>query len=97
MLCILDGRQITTTNAFIDALYAQLSPDRHHLGRNLDAVWDVLTTDIERPVTVLWTHAGASRAALGATAFANLALVLADVAARDVAAGYEDLFEFKLA
>lgn len=52
----------------LDRLYDELArqlgfPD--HFGRNLDALWDVLTTDIEGPVEIVWEDPEISRAALG--------------------------------
>ncbi|SDG38029.1 ribonuclease inhibitor [Lentzea fradiae] len=34
-------------------------------GHNLDALWDRLTTDVPRPVHLVWLHAEASRTAIG--------------------------------
>jgi len=52
----------------LDRLYDELArqlgfPD--HFGRNLDALWDVLTTDIEGPLEIIWVAPELSRAALG--------------------------------
>ena len=39
-----------------------------YYGRNLDALWDVLTTDVALPVTVIWENYRASRENLGSYA-----------------------------
>jgi ribonuclease inhibitor len=48
----------------LDDLYDQLSilmdlPG--HFGRNLDALWDILSTDVEGPFEILWKHADDSK------------------------------------
>jgi ribonuclease inhibitor len=50
--------------AVYDALAEQLrlGPE---FGRNLDAVWDVLTTDVGGPIDIVWRDGGRSRARLG--------------------------------
>lgn len=62
--CTLNGRNIFS----MDQVYDQLA-DRFklpaHFGRNLDALWDVLSTDLEGPFEIVWTHAGESKKALG--------------------------------
>lgn len=60
LTCILDGRSINDTADLYDQLAAQL-PMPPGFGRNLDALWDVLTTDIPGPLTIIWQHAGQSR------------------------------------
>ncbi len=64
--CVLDGKRLLTIDAVYDALQTQLELPRH-FGRNLDALWDALTTDVAGPVEIAWRDADASRAALGTT------------------------------
>ena len=47
---------------------------------NLDALWDVLRTDIPGPFTVIWRDHDRARAALGAD-FERIAGLLAELAA----------------
>jgi ribonuclease inhibitor len=54
-----------TLDAVYDSLEAQLGLPAH-FGRNLDALWDVLTTDLPGPVEIVWPEHAAARAALGA-------------------------------
>jgi ribonuclease inhibitor len=54
-----------------------------YYGRNLDALWDRLTTDVERPAHIIWTHAARSRKTLGRKRFNKFAGVLLQAAARD--------------
>ncbi|RNC66704.1 MAG: barnase inhibitor [Desulfuromonadales bacterium] len=62
--CILDGATIQTMDDIYRALASQL-PLPSYFGRNLDALWDILSTDIEGPVELVWEDAAASRIALG--------------------------------
>jgi len=62
--CTLDGKTIGS----LDDLYDQLSirfslPE--HFGRNLDALWDVLSTDVQGSFEIAWKHAGDSRKLMG--------------------------------
>lgn len=43
----------------MDELYAQLSTQLllpAHFGNNLDALWDVLSTDVPGPLEIIWHH-----------------------------------------
>jgi len=66
MTCRIDGRKIVTLDNFYDQLAAQL-PLPSHFGRNLDALWDTLTAELEGPLTIVWLHADESRNRLGDT------------------------------
>lgn len=70
---------IRTKEQFYEELARQLDFPPH-FGRNLDALWDVLTADIEGPVEVAWEQADASKAAMG-NDFDKLAELLKEVAA----------------
>ncbi len=62
--CTLDGKTIRSLDDLYDRLAAAL-PLPAHFGRNLDALWDVLSTDVEGPFEVRWKHADHSRKAMG--------------------------------
>lgn len=62
--CILNGKEIRS----LDDLYDQLSirldlPE--HFGRNLDALWDVLSTDVEGSFEIEWKFADHSKKSMG--------------------------------
>jgi ribonuclease inhibitor len=62
--CTLDGKTIRS----LDDLYDQLSirfslPE--HFGRNLDALWDVLSTDVQGTFEIVWKHTRDSRKLMG--------------------------------
>ena len=51
-----------------------------HFGRNLDALWDVLTTDIEGPLKIIWEDTQLSQTGLG-DEYARLVSLLEEIAA----------------
>jgi ribonuclease inhibitor len=63
-ICILHGRDIES----LDRLYRELADVLDlpgHFGKNLDALWDVLTTDMAGPVELVWEDSGHSRDTMG--------------------------------
>jgi ribonuclease inhibitor len=62
--CTLNGRSIRSLDDLYDRLSSRLSlPD--YFGRNLDALRDLLSTDVEGPFEIFWTHAADSKRAMG--------------------------------
>ena len=60
----LNGQGIRSLDDFYDELSRQLSLPAY-FGRNLDALWDVLSTDVEGPIEIFWRNADASKQAMG--------------------------------
>jgi ribonuclease inhibitor len=60
---LFEGGRLRTKAEFYDALERQLALP--YFGRNLDALWDVLTTELPGPVEIVWHDAARARAALG--------------------------------
>jgi ribonuclease inhibitor len=60
----LDGNKIGSLADFYD-LISGLMKLPAHFGRNLDALWDVLATDIEGPFEINWIHTDNSRKLMG--------------------------------
>ncbi|WP_246842940.1 barstar family protein [Allokutzneria sp. NRRL B-24872] len=63
-----------------------------YYGANLDALWDRLSTDVERPVRIVWRNSELSERALGADRFEKVREVLRGVEARDRSLGWLDRF-----
>jgi ribonuclease inhibitor len=62
--CVLNGLKIHS----LDDLYAQLKKRLSlpaYFGRNLDALWDVLSADVEGPFKIVWKHGDASKKFMG--------------------------------
>jgi len=68
------GDLLTSPEQFYDVLEAELKLPAH-FGRNLDALWDVLTTDVAGPVEIVWENAALSREKLGDKATALMELL----------------------
>ena len=60
----LDGKTLRSLDDLYDQLSIRLSLPEH-FGRNLDALWDVLSTDVEGSFEIVWKHAGDSRKLMG--------------------------------
>jgi ribonuclease inhibitor len=75
---LLDASHDTLDRVY-DALQRQLALPRH-FGRNLDALWDALTTDVRGPVTIIWRDPARARAGLGID-YDRLVATLRDVEA----------------
>ena len=54
-----------------------------YYGKNLSALRDELTTNVERPVHIVWAHAAESRRALGDEFFDKVVALIRDAAQRD--------------
>ncbi len=61
---VIDGRKVKTREQFHATVKRALSLPEHY-GANLDALWDVLTGDVPRPVSIEWTYSDISREHLG--------------------------------
>ena len=92
----LDGDQIRSEADFHRHLAALLDFGPYY-GRNLDALWDRLITDVPRPVHLTWTASRVSRSAMGRTTFDRIERILRAVAAQDAAQCWTDRFTYDLA
>ena len=75
--CKLPGRSIRSIEEFYDAIARKLQLPEY-FGRNLDALWDVLTTDIAGPVEIVWEDSAASKKSMGKD-FEKVLTLLRDV------------------
>jgi ribonuclease inhibitor len=85
----ISGELIVSELDLHNALAAALDFGPYY-GRNLDALWDRLTTDVERPVRLVWNNSAQSRKNLGDEKFEQIVRLLRDVEAEDVSIGYRD-------
>jgi ribonuclease inhibitor len=52
----------------LEDFYSEISRELNfpeHFGRNLDALWDVLTTEVEGPLELIWEDSATSRESMG--------------------------------
>ncbi|WP_330349926.1 barstar family protein [Streptomyces sp. NBC_00582] len=68
-----------------------------YYGANPSALWDRLSTDVERPVDIVWKNSSASRAALGEETFERIRALLLRVQAQDDSYGFGDRFSVTFA
>ncbi|GAA1235364.1 hypothetical protein GCM10009665_26910 [Kitasatospora nipponensis] len=66
--------------------------DFGYYGYNLNALWDRLSTDVERPVELVWQNSEASRTQLGVELFDRIAALLDRVVRQDENFGWQDRF-----
>jgi len=62
--CTLNGSAIRSLDDLYDQLSQQLALPEH-FGRNLDALWDALSTDVAGPFEIIWKNADASKQSMG--------------------------------
>jgi ribonuclease inhibitor len=74
---VISGDRIDTLDDIYDEVERQLTLP--YFGRNLDALWDVLTREVDGPVEILWRESDVSRARLGPD-FDRLTALLREVA-----------------
>lgn len=91
---VIDGEHIKSEADFHNAVVNALHLSSYY-GRNLNALWDVLSTDVERPLTLIWKKSQLSKAFLG-DAFEKLTGILRRVEAQDNEWGLVEKFKFTL-
>lgn len=90
----IDGRTIITERDFHVALAQPLDFGPYY-GYNLNALWDRLSLDVERPVKLVWLHSATSRQNLGQR-FDAVVSVLTRAQEDDIRLGLSKRFEFEL-
>lgn len=94
MIFIIDGKEVNTEAAFHKAISSLFNFSPYY-GNNLHALWDTLSTDIERPITLIWKDAAISKVALGSD-FDLIVDVLKRVEMQDNKFGWVNKFTFRL-
>ena len=92
---LIDGKSIHSELDLHTTLEKQLEFGEYY-GRNLAALRDRLTTDIERPVNLTWRDSEFSRSELGEELFSRITAIFQSIAAQDVEYGWDERFEFHL-
>jgi ribonuclease inhibitor len=83
---LIPGDQISSELDLHKSLAGQLDFGPYY-GKNLDALWDRLTTDVERPVHIIWSDSQKSREQLGEDLFEKIVELLRKAEARDAGSG----------
>ncbi|WP_127502350.1 barstar family protein [Actinoplanes solisilvae] len=95
MRVVLDGNRVKS-EADLHRELARLLDFGPHYGANLDALWDRLSTDVERPVHLYWAASAVSRAAIGSLVFDRIERVLRATVEQDAAFERTDCFTYEL-
>lgn len=90
----IDGQNINSDADFHAAISSAL-PFPAFYGKNLDALWDVLTGMLERPVLLVWKNSSASEAVMPER-FKQIIEVLRAAESADREAGLTGRFELVL-
>ncbi len=73
----ISGKSIRSVEDFYSEVSRELNfPE--HFGRNLDALWDVLTADIAGPINLIWEDSAISQQSMGYD-FDKICALLKDV------------------
>ncbi|MFP1755927.1 barstar family protein [Lonsdalea quercina] len=91
---VLDGQNIGTEADFHKVI-AELLDFGPYYGKNLDALWDRLSTDVERPVRIIWSHSELSKQCLGER-FDKIIQIFERTKQQDIKFSWEDKFDYVL-
>ncbi|WP_375177785.1 barstar family protein [Marinobacter mobilis] len=91
MRVVINGSEIRSEADFHKKI-AEAMGFPSYYGENLDALWDILSTDIERPVTLVWENAAYSKESMG-NGFARIVDLLNRVVAQDNEWELDERFE----
>ena len=94
MIVHINGSEIKSELDFHKALTKVLDFGPYY-GFNLHALWDRLSTDIERPVTIIWNDSEKSKLQMG-NRFQYVVDVLKRVEQQDLSFNLKDRFTFEL-
>lgn len=93
MELILEGAKISSEDDFHEAIaYGLALP--HWYGRNLDALWDMLTGMVGRPLKIIWTDAERSKERM--SRYEKIISLLQEVEALDRQMQRVDPFTFEI-
>ena len=62
--CTLNGKAMHSLDDFYNRI-STIKDMPEHFGRNLDALWDVLSTNVEGPFEIIWKKADVSKKLMG--------------------------------
>ncbi|ELY2623102.1 barstar family protein [Cronobacter malonaticus] len=91
---ILDGKKIENESEFHSVMSDLLNFGPYY-GRNLDALWDRLSTDVERPVKIIWLNSDLSRNNLGYS-FGQIIKIFERTRQQDIGFDWDEKFDYIL-
>ncbi len=94
MIAEIEGTRIQTEADFHREVANALGFGSYY-GMNLDALWDVLTCDVERPATLVWKNSEVSKKSMPVE-FKKIIELLRDVEKQDAEFSALERFELRL-
>jgi len=94
MEILIDGTNVKDEKDFHSLISSALSFSSYY-GRNLDALFDVLSTDVERPITLIWKNSEVSKINMGDD-FERVVNVLRRVERQDADWKLDEKFKLQL-
>lgn len=94
MIIQLDGLSISTEEEFHTQISSSFSVTQYY-GNNLNALWDLLSTDVERPIELIWTNSKYSEKLMG-DSYKKILIILDRVKTHDKSFRLNDKFNYQL-
>ncbi|WP_071989594.1 barstar family protein (plasmid) [Cronobacter malonaticus] len=91
---ILNGKNLENESEFHSVMSDLLNFGPYY-GRNLDALWDRLSTDVERPVKIIWLNSDLSKNNLGQS-FDRIIQVFERAKQQDILFDCDERFDYIL-
>ncbi len=95
MIIVIDGEKIKSEAELHKFLSEKLQLGGYY-GNNSAALWDCLTTDVERPIQVIWKNSEQSQLLLGQDVFTKYVNLFQDVEKQDESFGWNERFTFHI-
>lgn len=90
----LDGLSISSEQEFHKRLASAFSVSQYY-GNNLNALWDLLSTDVERPIELVWNNSEYSEERMG-DSFRKILIIFDRVKNQDESFGLDEKFSYQL-
>ncbi|QCP60802.1 barstar family protein [Pantoea sp. SO10] len=91
---VLDGELISSIEVFHEIISEKLKFGPYY-GQNMNALWDRLSSDVERPVKVIWMNSNISKSHLG-ECFDKIINIFEETKLQDIRFNWDDKFTFEL-
>ncbi|WP_150774484.1 barstar family protein [Pseudomonas fluorescens] len=94
MIVELDGFSISSEQEFHKRIASAFSVTQYY-ENNLNALWDLLSTDVERPIELIWTNSKHSEELMG-DSYRKILIILDRVKTQDEDFGPDENFSYQL-
>jgi ribonuclease inhibitor len=90
----IDGKRIRSESDFHQMMFEKLDFPAYY-GRNLSALWEMLSGNLPQPCRLVWKDADVSKAALGKV-FDDIIEIMEEARSQYASWGREDLFNYEI-